>query len=129
MSKPSRGNKKDKRDKKPFHIRKEELALDEYKQELREKSPSDLARRAVDVLKTSRQFHLYVLLQILAAYFGFGQFLLCIGLLWMFYVNTSVGGRKPGEKSAYSIFNKNAEAIDGATQMDYLEREMRRQLY
>ncbi|KAF8540516.1 hypothetical protein BDD12DRAFT_833312 [Trichophaea hybrida] len=126
MEKPKERSKKNK---KPYHFKKSDLDLDEYKKEIRDQSPGYLVERAIIVLKTSRQLHLYVILQVLAACLGFGQIMMSIGILWMFYVNTSTRARKSGEKSAYSIFNENVEAIEGATQMEYLERELRRQLY
>lgn len=68
-----------KKPKKPFHIKKSDLRLDEYKQEIRDKSPGLLLRGALESLLTSRQFYLYLLLQALAAGFGYGQMMLCIG--------------------------------------------------
>ncbi|RPA97456.1 hypothetical protein L873DRAFT_1690947 [Choiromyces venosus 120613-1] len=118
---------KQKKQKKPFHIKREDLDLAGYKKDLQDRSPAHLFNRAVTSLRTSRQFHLYLLIQALAAAIGYGQLALCIGILWMCYVNT--GKRAEGEKSAYSIFNENAEAIDGATNLEYLDRELRRQIY
>ncbi|KAI5787600.1 hypothetical protein DFH27DRAFT_573999 [Peziza echinospora] len=116
-----------KKPKKPYEFKKADLRLDEYKQEIRDRSPGLLLRSARDTLLTSRQFHLYIAIQCVAGYFGFGQIMVCIGepknvslletsaytqrqtgILWMFYVNT--GTRKDGEKSAYSVFNENFEA-------------------
>jgi len=113
--------------KKRYYISRKELDIEGYKQELLEKSPSALLARAAHALKASRQFRLYVALQLLAALAGYGQVFFCVGFLWMFYVNT--GTRRAGEKSAYSVFNEGVEAIEGATQMEYLERELRRQIY
>lgn len=55
--------------------------MEGYKQELVEKSPSALLARAARALKASRQFRLYVALQLLAALVGYGQVFFCIGLL------------------------------------------------
>lgn len=127
---------KPKRQKKPYHIKKADLDLTGYKKDLEDRSPGHLFQRAVTSLRISRQFHLYVLLQSVAAVCGYGQFMFCIGssnacalgfplililavdrnlviytgILWMCYANT--GKRKDGEKSAYSIFNENTEAYD-----------------
>ncbi|KAI5851446.1 hypothetical protein DFP73DRAFT_537186 [Morchella snyderi] len=118
---------KPKRVKKPYDIKKADLDLAGYRKELDDRSPAHLFQRAITSLRASRQFHLYLLLQAIAAFFGYGQFVFCIGILWMCYVNT--GTRKDGEKSAYSVFNKDVEAIDGATNLEYLDREIRRQIY
>ncbi|KAF8477466.1 hypothetical protein BDZ91DRAFT_774084, partial [Kalaharituber pfeilii] len=124
MNKQPKGHDK-KKPKKPFYIKKADLRLDEYKQEIRDSSPNVLLCRGWDVLRKSRKFHLYLLMQAVAAFFGYGQPMLCIGILWMMYVNT--GTRKEGDKSAYSLFNDNFEAIDGATNMQDIDRELRRQ--
>ncbi|KAA8911844.1 hypothetical protein FN846DRAFT_904045 [Sphaerosporella brunnea] len=119
--------KSKKKTKKPYYIKKADVDLDGYRNEIQERDPAHLLKRAAVAVKTSRQFQLFLAFQAVAVAFGIGQIMLCIGLLWMFYANT--GNRKPGEKSAYSLFNENVEAIDGATNLEYLDREMRRQLY
>ncbi|KAI5779976.1 hypothetical protein EDC01DRAFT_633424 [Geopyxis carbonaria] len=118
---------KPKRTKKPFYLKKSDLDLEDYKKEIQDQSPRHLLKTLVERLRTSKKFHIWCLLQIIAALLGFGQVMACIGILWMFHSNTQE--RKAGEKSAYSLFNKNIEAIDGATNMEYLDREIRRQLY
>jgi len=69
-----------KKPKKPFHIKKADLRLDEYKQEIRDRSPGLLLREAWQKLLTSRQFHMYLLIQAISAGFGYGQMMLCIGM-------------------------------------------------
>ncbi|KAI9822478.1 MAG: hypothetical protein M1827_000197 [Pycnora praestabilis] len=109
--------------KKPYHIKKADLHLDEYKQEQASRSPSILLKRAVNALKTSRQFHSFVALQIVAALIGYGQVMLVVGLMWAMIANT--GKRKEGEMSAYSLFNEGVEGIEGSTDMQALEQELR----
>lgn len=70
---------KQKRQKKPYHIKKADLDLAGYKKDLEDRSPAHLFQRAVTSLRTSRQFHLYLFLQALAAVSGYGQFMFCIG--------------------------------------------------
>lgn len=65
--------------KKPFHLKKADLDLDGYRKDIQDRSPALLFDRALNTLKISRQFHLYVALQLLTAYLGFGQVILCIG--------------------------------------------------
>jgi hypothetical protein len=71
---------KTKKPKKPYQIKRSELNLDEYKQEIKDRSPGHLFQRGLATLRTSRQFHLYLALQILAIVFGYGQIMFCIGL-------------------------------------------------
>ena len=65
-----------------YYISRRELDIEGYKQELLEKSPSALLARAAHALKASRQFRLYVALQLLAALAGYGQVFFCVGLLY-----------------------------------------------
>ena len=103
---PLKANAKAK--KKPYHIRKADLHLDEYRKEQRDRSPALLFKRAVNGLRFSRQFHLYVAVQLVAILAGYGQVMLVIGLFWAMVVNTEK--RKEGEMSAYSLFNEGVEA-------------------
>ena len=100
--------RKDKSKKKPYEIKRADLNLDEYRVEQESKEPSRLFKRGFNHLLHSTQFWLYVLIQLLAVYCGFGQIFFCVGVLWSFYANT--GKRKEGEMSAYSLFN---EGIQG----------------
>lgn len=70
---------KQKRQKKPYHIKKADLDLTGYKKDLEDRSPGHLFQRAVTSLRISRQFHLYVFLQVIAVVSGYGQFMFCIG--------------------------------------------------
>jgi len=65
--------------KKPFYLKKADVDLDGYRKELQDQSPAYLAQRAVAALKSSRQFHIYLLLQSVAAFCGYGQVMMCIG--------------------------------------------------
>jgi hypothetical protein len=94
--------------KKPYHIRKADLHLDEYRKEQQDRSPALLFKRAINSLRFSRQFHLYVAIQSVAIFVGYGQVMLVIGLFWAMVVNT--GRRREGEMSAYSLFNEGVEA-------------------
>lgn len=41
------------------------------------------------------------------------------------YYNTRTGPKRRGEVSAYSVFNKNVESIDGTLKAEQFEREIR----
>ncbi|KAF2140302.1 uncharacterized protein K452DRAFT_299663 [Aplosporella prunicola CBS 121167] len=114
---------KQKKQKKPYHIKKADLHLDEYIEEQNSKDPKILWQRGVNRLKSSFQFKLYIALQLIAAAVGYGQAMLIVGILWAMIANT--GKRKEGEMSAYSLFNKDVQPIAGSTDMEALDRELR----
>ncbi|KAF3928435.1 hypothetical protein ABW20_dc0101643 [Dactylellina cionopaga] len=122
-SKRSKEKPKDKATKKPYHIKRADLELEDYQLQQEQKSFLLLLSRGYQALIHSRQFHAYLLLQAIAAWFKLGQVFFCVGILWMMYSNT--GKRKEGQKSSWSVFNEGFEAIEGATDMEALEREMR----
>src|SRR4051794_28090936 len=101
-------SKQDKSQKKPYHIKRADLELDEYQLQQEQKSLPLLISRGFHALTHSRQFHVYLVLQTIAAWFKVGQVFFCIGILWAFYANT--GKRKEGEMSSWSVFNKDFEA-------------------
>jgi len=76
MDKPKERSKKIR---KPFHLKKADVDLDGYRKEIQDQSPAYLAQRAMAALKSSRQFHIYLVLQIVAAFSGYGQVMMCIG--------------------------------------------------
>ena len=45
--------------------------------------------------------------------------------LYLMYVSMRGSRRKPSEMSAYSVFNKNFEKIDGTLSAEQFEREIR----
>lgn len=55
----------------------------------------------------------------------FGTVYLIISGLIGIYLNTRTRPKKKGEVSAYSVFNKNCESIDGTLKAEQFEREIR----
>jgi len=55
----------------------------------------------------------------------FGMVYLLFSALFGIYFNTRTGPRPRNEVSAYSVFNKNCEAIDGTLTPEQFEREIR----
>lgn len=102
--KASKEGSKEKKQKKPFHVKREDLDLPAYIEEQNSKKLSVLFQRLLDHTVRSSRFRLYVVLQLVAAWLGWGQLMLIVGLGWMMVANT--GKRKEGEMSAYSLFNK-----------------------
>lgn len=76
--KPEKTNKA--KQKKPFYFKKADLNLDEYRQELLDRSPKELAMRALKAVMNSKQFWLFVFLQTVVAAIGYGRVMLCIGI-------------------------------------------------
>ncbi|CAH1363911.1 unnamed protein product [Tenebrio molitor] len=79
----------------------------------------------VDLFYYLLWFVLWVIVYVVFIEFQFGTvFLVVSGLIFM-YVNTRTGPRRSGEVSAYSVFNKNCESIDGTLKAEQFEREIR----
>jgi len=57
-------------------------------------------------------------------YLGFGAVYLCLAIIY--YIFTCLGERKPGELSAYSVFNENGERLPGTmTAEDFIGHGLR----
>ncbi|XP_021963901.1 uncharacterized protein LOC110859290 [Folsomia candida] len=54
----------------------------------------------------------------------FGAVFFTASLLALIYWNTRTGGRRSGEISAYSVFNKGCESIDGTLKSEHLEKQL-----
>lgn len=55
----------------------------------------------------------------------FGTIYLIVSALFAIYLNTRTGPKSKDEVSAYSVFNKNCESIDGTLKAEQFEREIR----
>lgn len=55
----------------------------------------------------------------------FGTVYFIVSLLIGIYLNTRTQPRSKNEISAYSVFNKNCESIDGTLKAEQFEREIR----
>uniref|UniRef100_A0A8C3SJB8 SAYSVFN motif domain containing 1 n=1 Tax=Chelydra serpentina TaxID=8475 RepID=A0A8C3SJB8_CHESE len=85
-------------------------------------APQDAARSHVAVLKVL----LWLVLLGLAAELQFGLPCFVLSLFYWLYAGTrGPGQRRPGERSAYSVFNPGCRAIQGALTAEQLERELR----
>ena len=72
---------------------------------------------------SSLQFAVFLILCI-AIYLEIGLFVsLILGLFWM-YFNTSTDPIPKGKLSAYSVFNKGQQKIDGTLSAEQLEAEI-----
>ncbi|KAL3288492.1 hypothetical protein HHI36_002934 [Cryptolaemus montrouzieri] len=54
----------------------------------------------------------------------FGTVYFISSALILMYLNTRTGPKKPGEVSAYSVFNKDCVSIDGTLKAEQFEREI-----
>lgn len=66
----------------------------------------------------------YILLQLLFAYYGFGIVFFSVSLLCFIVWNTNT--RRHGGMSAYSVFNKNFERIEGDVDPQALQQQLMR---
>ncbi|KAI8121776.1 hypothetical protein FF38_11939 [Lucilia cuprina] len=66
----------------------------------------------------------WVTLYIIAIELQFGIVFLMFSALAGIYFNTRTGPKKRNEISAYSVFNKNCESIDGTLKAEQFEREI-----
>lgn len=55
----------------------------------------------------------------------FGTVYLIVSIIIGIYLNTRTRPKYIGEVSAYSVFNKNCESIDGTLKAEQFERELR----
>ena len=58
-------------------------------------------------------------------HFGFGSVFLMLSAFYLIYASLRGSRRRPWEPSAYSVFNKNCESIDGTLKAEDFEREIR----
>ena len=68
---------------------------------------------------------LWILLWFFFVEVGFGAIYFIVSLLFFIVVSLRGSRRRPGEPSAYSVFNKGCEAIDGTLSAEQFERELR----
>lgn len=66
----------------------------------------------------------WVTLYIIAIELQFGIVFLMLSALLGIYLNTRTGPKNTNEISAYSVFNKNCESIDGTLKAEQFEREI-----
>ncbi|XP_022219399.1 SAYSvFN domain-containing protein 1 isoform X2 [Drosophila obscura] len=67
----------------------------------------------------------WITLYVIAIELKFGLVYLMFSALFGIYFNTRTGPKKQNEISAYSVFNKNFESIDGTLKAEQFEREIR----
>nr|XP_043068050.1 uncharacterized protein LOC108129790 [Drosophila bipectinata] len=70
-------------------------------------------------------FLFWVTVYVIAIELKFGLVYLMFSALFAIYFNTRTGPKKRNEMSAYSVFNKNCESIDGTLKAEQFEREIR----
>lgn len=68
---------------------------------------------------------LWLILFSLAVFMEFGAVYFVISMLYIIWTNTRTGPRRRGEVSAYSVFNRNCEAIEGTLKPEQFEKEIR----
>ncbi|XP_060530103.1 SAYSvFN domain-containing protein 1 [Cylas formicarius] len=69
-------------------------------------------------------FILWTILFAIFIHYQFGVVYLIVSGIVGMYLNTRTGPKKKNEVSAYSVFNKNCERLDGTLTAEQLQREM-----
>ena len=87
------------------------------------------AGNTTSTLTTDRlqSFAVAVLIQIAGLYFELGLPIFLLLCLYAMIINT--GKKEQGSQSAYSVFNKNQESIDGSMSAQQFENEIMRKMY
>jgi len=78
----------------------------------------------VDYLILSLQIIAWFVLYIGFLKIEFGAVYFCTSLLFIIYWNTGTSKKRKGEVSAYSVFNKDFEAIQGTLKSEHLENQL-----
>lgn len=89
---------------------------------------SDCSETLDDNCFNWQKFCSYVLLWCslfgLAVFAEFGAVFIILSSFVIIWSNTRTSPRRPGEVSAYSVFNPNCEAIDGTLDAKQFEKEL-----
>lgn len=78
----------------------------------------------IDVIRYVLYFTLWASLYAIFINLQFGIVYLITSALVVMYLNTRTKPKKAGEVSAYSVFNKNCQSIDGTLKAEQFEREL-----
>ncbi|XP_003705262.1 SAYSVFN motif domain containing 1 [Megachile rotundata] len=70
-------------------------------------------------------FLLWVTLYVIAIKYEFGAIYFIVSMLIFIWLNTGTKKKKPGELSAYSVFNPDCKPIEGTLDASQLEKEIR----
>lgn len=71
-------------------------------------------------------FILWLVTYFYSIHIEFGAVYFCICALLFIYFNTRTGKRSNDEISAYSVFNRNCERIDGTFSAEDFEKQLRK---
>lgn len=96
----------------------------EEENELLDNEP-DTKYSALDIFTYILYFVLWCTLFAIFIKLEFGLVFVTTSALLGMYLNTRTGPRKRDEVSAYSVFNKNCESINGTLKAEQFEREIR----
>lgn len=86
---------------------------------------AELEEVPFNYLKWLTIFLVWVCVYILFIYIQFGAVYFCISMLIFIYYNTRTGRKSRGEVSAYSVFNRNCEQIDGTFTAEQFDKQIR----
>ncbi|CAH1392728.1 unnamed protein product [Nezara viridula] len=114
-----------------FFSRKHKFSNNESIEELEKDSvdvDSSLKSETLNIvtLKTFLLFILWLVTYFYSIHIEFGAVYFCICALLFIYFNTRTGKRPRDEISAYSVFNRNCERIDGTFSAEEFEKQLRK---
>eukprot|EP00833_Pecoramyces_ruminatium_P007651 jgi/Orpsp1_1/1181683/evm.model.c7180000078173.2 len=105
----------------------------------RAKRQEDLKKRKEDIIKAKEEenktlftkrnltiFGIWLVLQLIFSYLEFGVIFLIISIAVFIFMNTSTEAKDPERKSAYSVFNKNCERLEGQITTETFEKQIYR---
>ncbi|ORX55403.1 hypothetical protein BCR36DRAFT_347211 [Piromyces finnis] len=102
----------------------------------RVKRQEELKKRKEDLVKAKKEektiftqknitiFIVWFVFLLIFAYFEFGLLFLIISIGVLIYINTSTEEKDPEKKSAYSVFNKNCERLEGQITTETFEKQI-----
>ncbi|XP_076306320.1 SAYSVFN motif domain containing 1 [Tachypleus tridentatus] len=102
-----------------------ENVRDEHSQEFMLEPSSRSNTKYVYIIEVGMKVLFWLLLWLLFIVLEFGAVFFVFSIFYFMYKNFRKTSRKPGELSAYSVFNPNCEAIQGTLEAEQFERELK----
>jgi len=87
-------------------------------------SPSSSSWTWIDLMTLACKVGLYLTFFGISCHYELGAAYVVVTAFPVMYFSTSTRGRRPGEVSAYSVFNPGCEAIDGTLTGEQFQREI-----
>ncbi|XP_013775459.1 uncharacterized protein LOC106460314 [Limulus polyphemus] len=102
-----------------------ENVTDEHSPEFELEPSCKSNTKYLDIIEVGMKVFFWLLLWFLFIVLEFGAVFFVFSIFYFMYRNFRKTTRKPGELSAYSVFNPNYEAIQGTLKAEQFERELK----